>query len=645
MARIERPAPVLWTFRSRSILPAETASYTLLCPSRTRFVEFGIKLMFSSKCSLALLVSNLVLLLACGGGSMAPPPPTPVFSTLPPTTAAEATPYSYTPKAIDPAGGSVTFALTTAPAGAALSAGTLTWTPTPAQSRMANQFAVSATSSEGGRATQSWTLNPTGTVRGSWIDTYWTSSGPVESPINWSVFGTTPLAVIPQSDGSVVTLPASINTDGTFSISNVPGGYYWFQFLNNSYWTSSSAIDFGADVSGRRLVTMPLSQTTTFNFDVEGLSPVQSQDQFAFFTDLANPFNIGFTVPASSGSTSMNTFYSVKTNLDYAVAKVGFMLQYEAVSAGSISGIALGPEVTIADLSLVNGSVNPLIGTLVTSPQVSFDLSVKGSDWATAFQSVAPGPTVPLDAFINVFAQPYTDPSVLASTARFNLSLPLFLPNTVSTSGGFTLGWSGASSCVDNVQFSPLSVTSHPGIVTDEDFGTLQYGDPFPADWKRIFSLCQTASFDMPIPGSSATVPVLFGTGENTAVPSAPLSPLVYPVKDPTINGLSLFTASTVNASGVMLGWSLPSGSAPYGYKVSLFKLRTLGDGTSNYFPAATFTTGKTSIALPPLESGQTYVFALSARVDGKANVETSPNRSSLPTGYATVISAPITTN
>jgi hypothetical protein len=602
--------------------------------------------MSSSKSLLALVVGNLVLLVACGGGNLTPPPPAPVFSTVPAAAAAESTQYTYAPKATDPAGGTVTLALTTAPAGAALSEGTVTWTPTPAQARVPNPFTISATSSEGGKSTQTWILTPSGTVTGSWIDTYWTPSGPVSNPINWGTFGLTPLALIPQPDGSVVTLKASVNADdGTFSIPNVPGGYYWFQFATNSFWTSSSSIDFGADISGRRLATMPTSQTTTFNFSVGGLTPVQSPDQFAFFTDVANPFNIGFSIPSPSGSTTMDAFYSANTNLDYTRAKTGFMLQYKSTAAGSIGGIALGPQLTIASLSLANGSVNTLTGTLDPSVQSSFNLSVKGSAWATAFQNVAPGPVVPVDAYTNVFAQPYTDANILASTARFDLNIPLFLPNVVSASGGFLLGWSGASSCVDNVQFASLNATSHPGIVADEDFGGLHYGDPFPAGWKRIFSLCQTASFEMPIPGSSSTATVLFGTGQNTAIPTAPVSPLVFPVKNPTINGTSLFTANTFSPAGLTLSWSKPDGTTPYGYKVALFILRPRGDGTSNYFPAGTFTTGKTSVTLPPLQSRQTYVFALSARVDGKANVETSPNRSSLPTAYSTVISAPITTN
>jgi hypothetical protein len=43
------------------------------------------------------------------------------------------------------------------------------------------------------------------------------------------------------------------------------------------------------------------------------------------------------------------------------------------------------------------------------------------------------------------------------------------------------------------------------------------------------------------------------------------------------------------------------------------------------------------------LTPGQTFVVVISARLDARANVETSPNRSALPTAYANIVSAPIT--
>lgn len=588
---------------------------------------------------------SLIFLTACGGGNTPPAPPAPVFTTTPSLMASEGEVYAYAAKATDPAGGTVALTLSQSPAGATFAMDTVGWTPSSTEARVENSFTITATSSEGGRASQTWNVVPSGTIRGSWIDTYWTSRGRVDSPVDWTKFGLTPLALIPQPDGSVVTLSAMVNPDGTFSIAKVPGGFYWFQFANNSFWTSSSSIDYGADISGRRLSTTPTSQTTTFHFDVSGLDPVQTPDQFAFLTELANPFNIGFPIPSPTGSTTMNASWTSNTNLDYTTALAGFLLQYEPASAGSISGVSLGPELTISNLSLTNGSDNTLTGHLLPSPASSFPLSVKGSEWALTFQNVAPGTATPANSSTTVYAQPFAERGVLASTLRFDVNLPLFMPGIQGTGGGFLLSWPGAGGCVDDVQFVALQVSSHPAIVTDEDFGALTYGDPFPAEWTRVFSFCQTATFDMPIPNSSDTTPVLFGAGENTAIPSEAVAPLILPVQNPMINGASLFTATSLNPSGITLSWSPPTGMQPTFYKVAAFILRTQSDGSRNYFSAGTFSTAKTAMTLPPLQSGQTYVFAVSAKVDGRANVEASPNRSSLPTAYATLVSAPITTN
>jgi hypothetical protein len=65
--------------------------------------------------------------------------------------------------------------------------------------------------------------------------------------------------------------------------------------------------------------------------------------------------------------------------------------------------------------------------------------------------------------------------------------------------------------------------------------------------------------------------------------------------------------------------------------------------GVPNYLSAGVFYTSQTSVTLPPLSAGNTYVFAINALVDGTANIQSSPNRSSLPTGFANVVSAPIT--
>src|SRR5208282_376237 len=101
-------------------------------------------------------------------------------------------------------------------------------------------------------------------------------------------------------------------------------------------------------------------------------------------------------------------------------------------------------------------------------------------------------------------------------------------------------------------------------------------------------------------------------------------------------------TASTADAATPALSWTAPTGAAPYGYRVREFVLTTLNDAP--YFQqVGIYSTSATSVTLPPLAGGNTYIFTITTEVDGVANMQTSPYRSALPTGFASVVSAPIT--
>ncbi len=226
------------------------------------------------------------------------------------------------------------------------------------------------------------------------------------------------------------------------------------------------------------------------------------------------------------------------------------------------------------------------------------------------------------------------------------LNLPLFLP-PLTANQGFTIGWPTAGTCGDGVAINPqIIVTSYPPILADQDFGTLTYGDPFDPSWSRVFSLCQTASVQIPAPGSNPPATFYFQDGVNTVIPTGPVSPLALPVQNPTINGAGFFAANTISPTAVTLNWSAPAGGmTPYAYEATLFAWETLPDGSMGYRSAGEFYSAKTSMTLPALQPATTYVFMLTTEVDGRANVETSPNRSALPTAVASVISAPITTS
>ena len=277
-------------------------------------------------------------------------------------------------------------------------------------------------------------------------------------------------------------------------------------------------------------------------------------------------------------------------------------MQYEPVAAGSVTGVALGPELTVSDLNLASGTTNNVVATLNTSTHSSFDLNVKGSQWAPMFQNAGPGTVTPTDAYISMYAQPFAPANVLGEP----LNPPLFLPPLVSNQG-FLIGWPTASTCGDGVQINPqTTITSYPPMLADEDFGSLGYGDPFDGSWARVFSLCQTASVQIPVPGGGSAATFLFEDGVNTAIPTSAVSPLALPVANPTINGTSFFTANTIAPSGVTVNWSAPAGASPYAYKLSVFMWETRPDGSQGYGGIGAWYTGKTSMAVPTLLAGQT---------------------------------------
>jgi hypothetical protein len=54
------------------------------------------------------------------------------------------------------------------------------------------------------------------------------------------------------------------------------------------------------------------------------------------------------------------------------------------------------------------------------------------------------------------------------------------------------------------------------------------------------------------------------------------------------------------------------------------------------------FGTAKTSLQVPFLNAGNTYIFLITSETDGQAKMETNPLRAKIPNGEAAVVSAPI---
>ncbi len=534
------------------------------------------------------------------------------------------------------ASGGATFALTTAPAGATLNGDTINWTPTASQSRMSNAFTVTATSS-GGSAQQSWYVVTGGIIVVSQLDTYWTPSGPQQIPNQAS----TPQAIVPQPDGSVVLLAGTQVAPGVYNIAGVPAGYYWLALGSpitsvEGFWTQSSTVDLGRDIAGMPIGTTDNQQTTTFVFNLNGLDPALPPGVVGFTPDnLVSSFPLNLTPPA--GSQTLTTSINVNSAADFTTMNTAFLMQYEPVSLSSsgnvtLNNLLLGPELGLSNLTLTNGGTNPITGTLSSSPQASLTLSIAGSQWLPLMNNIGPGPFAPspVGSWLSIAAEPY----VVGVNANPSPTGPnLFL---VQSNPGNNVPLTG-----DPCPGTPLSVYAvPPTILTDQNFGTLQYGDPFPPAWTRAMSFCQQAVVQIPIGIAFLNFPLNFGAA--VAPSNSPVAPLAFPVVNPTINGGSLYTAATLNTTVMTLSWD-PSGPiSPYGYTVYVLEESQSG-GTFVLAEVGAYTTALPSVMLPPLLPDATYLFVITSNADGVANVETSPLRSQLPTGVASVVSAPIT--
>jgi len=436
-----------------------------------------------------------------------------------------------------------------------------------------------------------------------------------------------------------------MNPDGSFGIPNVPAGYVWLQAGPSVYfWIATSDFDFGEDIIGAPITALNPPVTTTFEYSISGLQPAQPSDYLSVRSEGDDLLQLPLPLFLPNGATSVNAVVPEPSIIDWSKIDTLFISQYLATTSGTFSGFALGPTQTLTGLTLTNGATNNITATLSPSPSASISLSIKGTQWAGSAGSVGPASSGPVSSNYFLFAQPYLTDRL---SGRFYAvgngpSFPLLRPapplSLISTLSVFGL-------CGNSVTPAGLPTPTFPmpAIVTDVDYGVLSYGDPFPSTWQRLFQYCQGSVVSLPRPNSSVTDTFLLSNRQITAAPAGPVTPILSPVQNPMINGASIFQTATLNTTSVNLSWSAPATGQPYGYYVTVYELGTqLNGGTEQYIGVARFGTAKTSIQVPFLSAGNTYVFLITSEMDGLAKMETNPLRAKAPNGEAAVLSAPM---
>lgn len=578
----------------------------------------------------------IIALMGCGGGSNQNPT-APVIVSQPPVDSGEGQTYSYQLVAIDPAGENISYSLISAPAGAVLTGNTVTWTPSPSQSRQPNNFVVTATNA-GGSSSQSWTVTPVGTIHVTQIDTIWTEEGSTVASPDWTRLPGQSFcfALVTLSDGTDTKLTCAADAGGGVKIPNVPAGYYWLQVHPGiMYSTSSSAVDLGGDyteLSAPRETNPPV--TTTLQFNVSGIKPEGAG------VLLYLPWGWRL-LPTPQAQVFLSYFQpTYPTTLDFSQVKTAAALQYVPVQFGPVLGAVVDSVAVLTNLSITNGSTARIDLPLTPAPTKSVSFTIRGQDWQSLLAHIAPGPLEPSGTLLNLFVTPHA-PSAIPPYAPVRL---------MGASNAFPSRFYVTD--IRNCSTEANWIFDHPPspdlLFSDVEMTSVQYIDPFPDSLSRYFEMCQQVYQGVTTPSGAITEYITLTNRASWASPPPEVGPLIGPVEEPTINGQPLFTAATLSAQSYTLKWRKPSLGNATEYRVQVFRYVSnpvapvdLGE----YSSTVTFYTSQTSMTLPPetIERGNHYFLMIRALTDGRANFESSPLRHAFPMGHADVMSAVFT--
>jgi hypothetical protein len=526
----------------------------------------------------------------------------PVFTSTPSLAASQDVAYTYTVMASTPDHEAITFLLH-GPVGATLVGGNkVTWTPSATEARKTNSFSITATSASGGKTIQTFRIVPTGTISGTRIDHYLNGATVPEDLSTAQV-----AAFAPDANGGYNRIAGTGTKSGTFTINNVPGGFYLLGLGNFYLWTNSNTmhVDPYADTRPNPTQADP---STTLTFDLTNVNAWQSADTLEMFSANNGAF-LSFG-EADGAKTFTGTYQYGDALSNAALGDRYYVTQLITQPVGGSSFVALGRYFAVPKFTQANGSDTPINGAMQTIAQTQqFEANINAGDITTAADAVNANGT-------------------LSDTSLFLDAFPGSLGNGVATASPDLLGYSLGNGL--------------PFLTTNTNFGPVFYGNPFPATWPLFTGYIWSVNVPYVAPGAT-TGTTLFGSvyGFGTTLPTStqPLTLLVNGPSAPTVNGHNFSS----NLSGIgltpKLAWSAPSvGKASY-YQLYLWRLTKSGTRTAETL-FATMQTSATSLTLPPglLTTGDAYVFDLWAYTVQGYNV-VQPLKFRLPYGAADVMS------
>jgi hypothetical protein len=423
-------------------------------------------------------------------------------------------------------------------------------------------------------------------------------------------------ALVPNGSGGYTTIAGTGSSDGSFTIPNVPAGTYLLQINSTNFTvTQTSTPDLGYTFLGRPQNSVATAGTT-ISASVTNANPAQTYDAFEMFVSNSNGYGLWLD-PLQYGAMSEATSFTL--NLPWTSYLTDFAQADQAVLA-DLTGQQAGPfwvhVLTRASGPLAfqqtSGLAAPVTSPLMDMPLTgTLDLAFKGSSFAPLLAGLNPHAS-PAGTFLYFDVDP-ADPS---------------------------LGHPGNT---------PDLVMYHNGngpLTTDVDFGDISYGNPYPSSWTPIVIVHDDVVYTYPVAGTTGFQSEVKLEVLTTNLPSAanPLVPLVGPVSNPTINGVSFFTDQSGVGTTPTISWNRPEFGTANRYLLTIYRMYANGTTATEDMVAQFCTTG-TSLILPEnlLMQGNSYHMDLGAFYNPAYDASISPFRLSMPSGNATSASGLIT--
>lgn len=403
------------------------------------------------------------------------------------------------------------------------------------------------------------------------------------------------------------------SANGTFTVAGVPRGATYALWVGDFYVVGTEReLDLSREYLGRPDAEIP-SEPTALTFNVDRLAPWRAGDSLQLFSggaatalfDVQDAFEVG---ALSEGDTRLEgalVDFSTQpfgTLIDGAKGDTALVTRLSAKVSGTKPYQAVTQVFRPAPFTMVPGQETTLHGSFQDVPQrewLAYDYRAASFNVHLADVHPRAVPSATLAPFVTVSVAPYT-----AKHGYYASAIP-------------------------DVLVAPLE-EGRPAPMT--------YGNPYPRDWPLVLGISSYTSVSYSLNGTQPwTTTGPFGTTVELSGSSYQrIEPLMSPVRDVRVDGVSADEDQVLGSLTPTLRWSPPAVGRPGDYMVTFFRL--VEDGTRTRTQGAvSFRTTARELTVPPgaLVPGATYVVRIRSLREGNVDLGRYLFRQDFPNAYA----------